>query len=135
MSNRRSVLRLIGMAPIAAPVVAKEAAASMGLMSGSGGAVMAAIGQYANVPIGYPIQPMQDEASSIKDALLRLDEDIEENRRGITAVYLDADIAALRSMSPSVARAIQVDRVVARERRQRKSWLERRLKQLTGGLL
>lgn len=110
MSTRRKFLALVG----AAPAVAKEAAsAAMGL-SGPIGQISAMVGANAATPSGYPIST-NDSGSWIQKALDRLNSDkgraeIARDAKGMARI-LDPDLAALRSMSPSVAYRIQRSRI------------------------
>jgi hypothetical protein len=134
MSNRRSFLRLVGMAPIAAPVAAREAAASIGLKSAIGAA---AVGINSGV-VGAGLDP---PAETHEQYLVRSLKEImrpeasEEARREISTMLLDPDLASMRSMSLSAVRAIQVERLVDRTIQMRKSYLEKQLKRWSGGIL
>lgn len=129
MSTRRGFLRLIGAAPVAAPVALKEAAVSMGL-SGPIGMGAAALG---GIPAngGYPIGP--DKGWLMKQ-LTELyspqkQDEFHQQARHMARV-LDADIAALRSISPARAYQMQIERAVAQLTANEKSWIERRLSEL-----
>lgn len=133
MSTRRGFLRLIGAAPVALPVAAKEAAVSMGL-SGPLGA--AAASQYIGNSCGavpMPCDPSQeimyykDRLASIvsSENMLRYRQEARNEAR-----ILDADIAAMRAISPSAAYAMQVERVVQRRIQQERSWIDQGLAKL-----
>lgn len=136
MSNRRSFLRLLGMAPIAAPAAAKEAAAAMGLSNGIG--VTGVIGNMASTGIasgGHPeafsktwiLNRLADCNSAVKRA---------EIKRQITGgMVLDADIAAMRSIAPAMARQMQMERLVDRQVANETDWLRQELARVTGGIL
>ncbi len=124
MSTRRNVLRLIGMAPVAAPVAAKEAAASMGL-KGVIGAPTYGAGREG--PVGPAAEDM------LKNALKQLTSksyirDMEKDA-SYAARILDSDIASFRSISPAAAYAIQRTRYVHRIPQERRAQLQIRLEE------
>lgn len=123
-ASRRSILTMIGLAPIAAPVAAKEAAGRMGLSS---------ICEVQNTDLlGHGLigpTPGPDNAWARNGLLKLLGRDpykMQEIERAARreARSLDPDIAALRSMSPSVAYSIQRKRCEERIFSAEKSWLE-----------
>jgi len=128
MSTRRKFLTLVG----AAPAVAKEAAsAAMGL-SGPIGPISAMVGSNAAAPSGYPISS-GDGGSWVKKALERLDsekgrKEIRQDAKNIARI-LDPDIAAMRSLSPSVAYRIQIGRVESKLLADRRAYLLDELKE------
>lgn len=123
MSTRRNFLALVGMAPIAAPVAAKEAAAAMGLAGPLGG-MAANIGTMC-----APSPGLADDGSWARRALARMLS--EEGKREIIndakayARNLDADLAAMRSVSPAFAYRLQCDRNEAQITRHRRESLLR----------
>jgi hypothetical protein len=127
MTNRRSVLRLIGLAPIAAPVAAKEAAASMGLKTIT--TVSAGISGGGIYGGGPPIA----DVSWVKRALAEFGNAKAQrhwDRHGRElARTLDSDIAAMRSISPAAAYQIQRGRLSIRIPLQERQYLEDELEQ------
>lgn len=129
MSNRRKFLALIGAAPIAAPVIAKEAAAAMGLSGPIG------MSQFANGGnIGAPIATVNGSGSYIsrlRDQILGLESGDEIPGLMGDAAYrarvLDADLAAMRSVSPAWAYRQQMRRAADQIRTERKEYLAREL--------
>ena len=125
MSTRRKFLALVGMAPVAVPVAAKEAAAAMGV-SGPLGAGSAGMNIVAG---GYPMANSveEDHDGFLKRKLKRLDGGEEGEHSANDARYsarvLDADIASLRSISPSAAYAIQRQRTFDEFKRRRRASL------------
>lgn len=114
-ANRRSFLRLMGAAPVGVPVAMKEAATKMG---------MGGLTQFApTAPSLYggectiPGPPPQDHGQRLKDALAFIGSDdwLDRERRQarFTARALDPDLAAMRSLSPSAAYQLQIERIVA----------------------
>lgn len=132
---RRGFLALIGAAPIALPVAAKEAAAKMGMGSVLSGA--ASYGGGSALDVGYPKAgtALKGDGSILgylRAELRNLTEErnVSEIRRRVLrngeARVLDADLASMRSTSPSVAYHIQIERCVARNvERERMSLLDR----------
>ena len=129
---RRGFLKLMPAAPFAATAAAKEAAASMGLsgpINAAGGfGLVGSIGNAGAVPI--PIA----EPWYI-DALKRFasDETIQQHRAHAKslACRLDPDIAAMRSLSPSQAYAMQVERCFERIRREQKTYIDQEMERWT----
>lgn len=125
---RRKFLSLLAIAPAAVPVAAKEAASRMGLS-----AVTTMTATAANVgSSGYPSPIGEKEYLSDRISQFWTDEMREqriENARH-QARLLDADLASMRSMSPSAAYAIQRGRSVAREERREMGWLQASAKKL-----
>lgn len=136
MSNRRSFLRMLGVAPVAAPVAAKEAAVAMGLSSSAGTAGMMLGG---NVPmsaqVGFGITNEKENIAKRMAALLSSNARDEARREIGRGRLLDADIAALRSVSPAFANVVQIERDIDARIDNEKRWLNRRLSDLTGGIL
>jgi hypothetical protein len=122
MSNRRGFLKLLGMAPVAGPVAAKEAAASMGLEGAIGGISMVG-GMAPASPSGLgPADWIQEQirehlSGEANEGYQRMAE--ERARR------LDADLASFRSVSPAWAYRKQIDREYQREVGRQESWLRR----------
>lgn len=123
MSNRRGFLKLLGMAPVAGPVAAKEAAVSMGLEGVIAGASMVG----GAMPSGSPIasgevdwlrERIRDHVSGESDA------EYKANARH-DARRLDPDLAALRSVSPAWAYTRQVERAYQRNRQSQETWLSK----------
>lgn len=135
MSNRRSFLRILGMAPIAAPVAAKEAAVAMGLSNGVGatvvGSVFANVGNPSGPVPGFDKAWLVNRLSEFNSAAKR--DEIKRQFSG--GMVLDADIAAMRSLSPSVARQMQMDRQIDRHIANETHWIRQELSRATGGIL
>lgn len=114
MSSRRGFLKLLGVAPVAAPAAATNAAASMGLVEAVGGTSVV-IGQ-GGVG-GYVPTPMDNEGW-VKRAWAAVASGEKKQDETKTAkestLILDSDVAALRSVSPAFKRMVQVDRLVER---------------------
>ena len=114
MSSRRGFLKLLGVAPVAAPAAATNAAASMGLVEAVG-STSVVIGQGG---VGGYGPPTMDNEGWIKRAWAAVASG--ERRRDETmsakesTLVLDSDVAALRSVSPAFKRMVQVDRLVER---------------------
>lgn len=128
---RRGFLKLMPSAPLAATVAAKQAAAAMGLSgplnAASFGGLSAGMAGYGNpVPIDTPwfIEAMKNFTSP---------ETIEQHRINAKsqARVLDADIAAMRSISPSQAYAMQVERCFKEFRKREKSHIDREMERWT----
>ena len=132
--GRRGFLSLIPLAPVAATVAAKEAAATMGLSGplnavGYGVGGMPQMAGYANSPVPSGASPWFLDA--FKNFMAP--ETIEGHRinaKGMARI-LDPDIAAMRSISPAQAYAMQVDRCFERLRKQEKSYLDREMERWT----
>ena len=134
---RRSALKMLAAIPIAGPVAVKEAAAKMGMGSLLGGG--AAIGdqiEKAGYGYGVPSSANIGDANSMVDWLrsqaerVFTDQNVSIVRKSVIrsgeARVLDADLASLRSASPSSAYHIQIERCVARRlESEQQSWLER----------
>lgn len=111
-SSRRGFLALLGTAPIAAPVVAKEAAVAAGLTSlgpsAAMGGMIAASGSY-----GAPMPQVEWLKESI--SLFGSDQKKRErkDRADGHARILHPNIASLRSVSPSAAYAINKEHLLA----------------------
>jgi hypothetical protein len=131
--SRRGVLRLIGMAPIAAQTAAKEAAASMGLIS-RGSATAVGFDTMASADRGRPTIDKGWAAARLREILGGEERERVAREMGPISI-LDPDLASHRSLSPSVAYAIQRERNIDRNIAQQKRWLEREIKEATGGLL
>jgi len=135
--NRRGMLRLIGMAPVAAPVAAKQAAVSMGLR-GLGSAAAAGAVEYAGTgrydsPVPCPPTPME-HAQFLKERLAEMlsPESIARYRQEAKgqARMLDTDIAAMRSISPSAAYEMQLERLVQARIKQERQWIEQSMQKM-----
>lgn len=114
---------------MAAPVAAKEAAVAMGLNPSLGGA-----------SIGVAPTPMLTSPASIGsqladwvtrmrdlDRLSARDEMRQQMRGGMT---LDPDIAAMRAISPAMARAMQTERNIDRALASERNWIQREIDRL-----
>lgn len=128
---RRSFLKLIGAAPIAGPVVAKEAAAKMGMGTLLGGAASLS-GETMDAGYSISLDKETNMLGWCKAELRNVfsDKNVSAVRQSIIrngdARILDSDLAAMRSASPAAAYQIQIDRCVARRLEdERLSWLER----------
>ncbi len=135
MTSRRKFLKFAGAAPVAIPVAAKEAAVKMGLGSAP---TLTMLGNYnAGYPISAAIDAPSSELDYLCDQLKQTVEDkqdiFRETKRDL--IRMDADLAALRSVSPSWVGMRLVEREAARRIESRTSWLEKRIKKLSGGLL
>jgi hypothetical protein len=135
---RRGFLRFMAAAPVALPVAAKEAAAGMGLQGLLGGASFGTNMPEAGGcnPIGYPQDACApvNAADWLKQRLTELmsDESMERMRHDAkhAARYLDPDLAAMRSVSPSFAYGRQIDRHVDRRIAGERKWMERDAKHI-----
>lgn len=108
---RRNFLRILATAPVAAPVAVKEAAAKMGLSS-----VTAAFASGGNVGLQTGV-PMGDREYTQQRWEYFLSSGGRRDRvrqAQFLARTLDSDIAAMRSISPAGAYALQVERALAR---------------------
>lgn len=128
---RRGFLKFLGAAPIAAPVVAQEAAAKMGLQAviGAGGLGYNSVGGCHPVPAGSHLDWLKTRVKELADP-----EYVSQVRRDIryNISRLDPDLASMRGISPSAAFSIQLDRVV-KKRIEEESWsIRRQLKEATG---
>lgn len=127
---RRAFLRFAAAAPVALPVAAKEAAASMGLQGALGAGAQIGMG-LAGQTVGYadnckdasPINHVDWLKQRMTDLLS--DENLERIRMQEAAQLsrLDPDLASMRSVSPSFARHRQIDRNVNRAVESQKRWL------------
>lgn len=130
---RRGFLKLMPAAPLAATVAAKEAAASMGL---SGPLNAAAFGMGPNTigMAGYG-NPVPSDDPWFLDAMKKFmsPETIEQHRMSAKtqARVLDPDIAAMRSISPAQAYAMQVERCFQEFRKREKSYLDKEMERWT----
>ena len=117
--GRRGFLRLLAAAPVAAPVVAREAAQKAGV-----GVVGLGIDQYAS-PGSCGSSPSNDEGVWLTDwcrRVLSKEWEAEKRREGKTWLpsRLDPDLASSRSLNLSAALRIQQDRDIERRiRRER----------------
>jgi len=111
MSTRRRFLTLIGAAPVAVPVAAKEAAVAMGLSGPVGPASIIEGSMLKNAPMAGGIAADMSWTTRALERLMS-----EDGRREVSndakayARTLDPDLAALRSVSPSFAFRRQRDR-------------------------
>jgi len=107
---RRGFLKLMPAAPLAATVAAKEAAATMGL---SGPINAANAGLVGGSSLNF-VNPVTDGTPWFVEAMKSFmsEEAIERDRLHAKgrARILDPDLAAMRSLSPAQAYAIQVER-------------------------
>lgn len=127
---------MLGVAPVAAPVAAKEAAVAMGLSSGASAAGMMLGGNGPMVDqVGFGITNEKDNIAKRMAALLSSNARDEARREMGRGRLLDADIAALRSVSPAFANVVQIERDIDARIDNEKRWLNRRLSDLTGGIL
>lgn len=109
--GRRGFLRLIAAAPVAAPVIAREAAQKAGVSPLAAGMSEATYGVVPPSPSGG--------GDWIKDTCKRVfSQEWEETRREQMMTYLpnrlDPDLASSRSLSLSAALLIQRDRNIER---------------------
>lgn len=117
--GRRGFLRLLAAAPVAAPVVAREAAQKAGI-----GTVGLGVDQYSSSGSCGP-SPSNDEGEWLTGWCRRvLSKEWEEEKRregkSWLPTRLDPDLAASRSLSLSAALRIQQDRNIERRiRRER----------------
>jgi hypothetical protein len=132
--KRRSFLRLIGAAPIAAPVIAQEAAGKMGLQAiGTAYAGMELSGTADYNPVKEAVSPVNEGEWVRSEIAQFFSEPQRRNRResiGSNITRLDPDLASMRSVSPSFAYSRQVDRTMARAERRETSWMRERAKVL-----
>lgn len=116
--KRRSFLSLFA----AAPVVAQEAAAKMGLSSMVSAASMPAVG------VGHAIgaSPASSDDSWVKRAIAEYwspqARRERENEAAHAARVLDPDLASMRSLSPSAAYSLQRARCLERIETERLAW-------------
>lgn len=129
--NRRGLLKLLGAAPVAAPVIAREAATRAGVTP---------LG--ALVEGGYPIGSAPSpscvsEADWVTDWCRRVftkawaDEERRQSRM-FQPQRLDPDLASSRSLSLSAALRIQRERDVERRIERERDNAKRRFMELTG---
>lgn len=142
-STRRGFLALLGVAPVAGPVVAKDAARLMKMSD-------------ATLPGTYPERPsvprvvmdgpqvadfdapkpatVRDKVMRLRKALASVDspDNVKErmDRLHRHAHHLDADIAAMRSISPSAALYMQQTRVLAELREEQIRGIKMQLRNL-----
>lgn len=144
MTTRRGMLKLLAAAPAAVPIAAKEAAAKMGLGTSvfggaAGGGMETARAGYADKAMGPCAMPQAMQLADYQNQLKRLlsPESLAGIRDAATrnGVQLDPDLASLRTISPSAARQIQIDRNVQRIIASERRWIDKRISELTGGLL
>lgn len=114
--GRRSFMRALTMAPVAL----KEAAGKIGLEGVLGGHIASGLSS------GVPPQADGEDGWITKKIKTYWSAKAAKERRASAAGWearrLDADLAALRSISPSAAYTIQIDRCV--ERNTRNGWEE-----------
>lgn len=106
-SSRRGFLALLGTAPIAAPVVAKDAAATMGLLSLGRNA--ASVGATVMGYDGGPPNVTSRESWAARSLRLfwsRRSVKVREVHADALALVLSPNLASLRSISPAAAYAI-----------------------------
>ncbi len=130
---RRGFLKLMPAAPLAATVAAKEAAASMGLSGPLNGA---ALGLGPNtIGMAGCGNSVPDDGPWILNAMKNFmsPETIEQHRMSAKAQarVLDADIAAMRSISPAQAYAMQVERCFQEYRKREKSYIDKEMERWT----
>lgn len=113
-ATRRRFLNLLGAAPVALPVAAKEAAAKMGLES----VTAASQPLMSSLPGESTASDLDWQEKYFKSELRELfsSENVRQRKRMARAHshVLDADLAALRSMSPAVAYIKQQERNIER---------------------
>lgn len=124
---RRKFLSLLAMAPVAAPVVAKEAATRMGLSSMAAAAFTG--DQFYPGGVGSAMTQPTSNGDWIKQ---QIDQFVSPEARSgrlmqarQMAGRLDPDLAAMKSVSPSWAYAAQCDRAIARIEQNELSWLRK----------
>lgn len=120
MMQRRNFLRLMGSAPIAAPMAAKEAVAAKVSVATSGLVSpfddrMVAVNP---VPGGSYLQNLKNELAELLSGAK-----CEELRERSRPRSLDPDLAAMRSLSMSAAVEIQWERNVKKAIADRRSYL------------
>lgn len=129
MNSRRAFLRLLGATPVALPVAAKEAAAKMGLASITSAA--GALPGDTLPTLHGPVPTASGGDGWLRDALADLTTPTKQaefrERAALQAGRLDADLAALRSVSPAAAFAIQRERCFVRVAKYERSWVEREM--------
>jgi hypothetical protein len=137
---RRAVLKMMGVAPIAAPIAAQEVAAKMGTGTLIGGAhALAKKARYADEACATEISPI-----STAQRVLNYREDLafwksEDRRKVLRSQYrraqvnLDPDLASLNSVTPAAARAIQIDRLIDEEIGERVSMIEKWIAEALAG--
>lgn len=136
--DRRKLLKFLGAAPIAGPAAAKEAASKMGLASvldaPSAAHLRGGLGVSTDGLLGAKVGNEERAILRIKRQLLKASkkEAADGHRKNWkrSPMILDADLAVLKSMSPSAARAIQVERYVERAKSNTVERLEGLLKRL-----
>ncbi len=121
--KRRSFLQALLVAPAAVPVAAKQAAAKMGLVAVTDVAASQFIGGDS---VCGPDRGNDDWAKRALKELMSKDKTQERWDQTIhQARVLDADLASLKSMSPSVAYGIQRERTYHRLTDNERRWLQR----------
>lgn len=130
---RRGFLKLMPAAPLAATVAAKQAAVAMGISGPLNAAAFGMNGLSAGMA-GYGNTVPSDTPWFI-DAMKNFmsPETIEQHRMSAKtqARLLDADIAAMRSISPAQAYAMQVERCFQEFRKREKSYIDREMERWT----
>lgn len=118
---------MLATAPIAAPVVAQEAAGKMGLSSWASAAVSG--DQYVSKSWGATPQAAGGDEDWIRS---RFDEfwseegvEIRHSQSRHEARTLDPDLASMRSISPSFAYSVQRSRVKRDIERRELGWIEK----------
>lgn len=113
MLARRRFLSLLGAAPAAIPVIAREAAAKLGLEGALGGTIS------SSIPLGLGGVPPDPSSEPWPQRALRMfwrPTQRRERRNTVEwqARRLDPDLASMRSISPSAAYQLQRSRCAAR---------------------
>lgn len=125
MASRRHFLSFLVAAPAAIPVIAKEAARKLGLEGALGGT----LGPHT-LP-GYGVPGVAAGGHWAHDAIKRFWSPRRQRERRETiegaARRLDADLASMRSLSPSAAYRIQYDRTKTRIETQNWDYLQEHL--------
>lgn len=129
--SRRGVLRLIGMAPIAAQVAAKEQALAK-INLGRHGLLQPGLAGYAS---GNANVPGSDHLHKQLKKLLSPGQRDKMRRQMSGPISLDPDLASSRSMSISAAVSIQRERNIDRMIEQELGWLQERIGEMTGGII
>jgi hypothetical protein len=113
--NRRSILKAIGLAPVAAPVIAREAASKAGIGVFDLGMAYPSDCVQGSAALGKEASYREWILSQIKDVFSQSyrDQIARSYGRGITR--LDPDLASSRSLSLSSAIRIQRDRLIDQE--------------------
>lgn len=89
---------------------------------------MAGFGAVPTADVGWAREALKDFWSEDKQSEIKA-------RASVYARMLDTDLASMRSISPSAAYSVQMDRTLKREIRAERNYLERTIRKYGGGLL